>query len=278
MRMTKLPEPESHSSEGEDCVAGVLAERRAWHNSVERVRREALNAKFTDLAQQLPSLAHIHRPSKSVIISHCLDMVTDLRDLTAENKSLKEEIEHLRTCLQHQTNERAFPAKFGASNELENVTMSPRRTVSPAQDSRTTSGKSSPREQSVPTRRAEYTHDQFNDLRTAHMGHRQEHDVRNLCKPEEMDTTWFAQQSGTQIPCLSAIYSTTPSDNTELSLNANDLNSYYGDPSNMAGHAPYYAMPCLGYACGPMVDQESQFSQGLGRATYPQLSGYSYEQ
>lgn len=86
----------SVSSEGEDSVAETLAERRALHNSVERTRREALNSKFTHLAQQLPSLAHIHRPSKSVIISHCLDMVVELKDIKAENEALKQELFHMR--------------------------------------------------------------------------------------------------------------------------------------------------------------------------------------
>lgn len=89
----------SHSSENDDNTPGSLAERRALHNSVERTRREALNAKFTYLAQQMPSLSHIHRPSKSVIISHCLDMVVDLRDTKSENETLRQEVRYLRSCL-----------------------------------------------------------------------------------------------------------------------------------------------------------------------------------
>lgn len=89
----------SHSSENDDNTAGSLAERRALHNSVERTRREALNAKFTYLAQQMPSLSHIHRPSKSVIISHCLDMVVELRDVKLENETLRQEVQYFRSCL-----------------------------------------------------------------------------------------------------------------------------------------------------------------------------------
>lgn len=87
----------STDEEEEDTVPETLAERRALHNSVERSRREALNAKFTHLSQIMPSLSHIHRPSKSVIISHCLDMVTDLKDSRAENERLKKQIVQMRS-------------------------------------------------------------------------------------------------------------------------------------------------------------------------------------
>ncbi|ORY87558.1 hypothetical protein BCR37DRAFT_189 [Protomyces lactucae-debilis] len=74
---------------------GTLAERRAIHNSVERTRREALNAKFTLLAQTIPSLQHVHRPSKSTIISHCLDMTHEMREMKLENLRLRQELESL---------------------------------------------------------------------------------------------------------------------------------------------------------------------------------------
>ncbi|KAJ7629408.1 hypothetical protein DFH06DRAFT_1225611 [Mycena polygramma] len=45
------------------------AERRASHNAVERQRREALNARFLDLAAILPNLANVRRPSKSSIVN-----------------------------------------------------------------------------------------------------------------------------------------------------------------------------------------------------------------
>lgn len=107
---------ESHSSEGEDSGAGSLAERRALHNSVERTRREALNAKFTHLAQQLPSLSHIHRPSKSVIISHCLDMIVDLREAKAENEALRQEIHYLHSFIAGQR--RPSPPKVQQRSNL----------------------------------------------------------------------------------------------------------------------------------------------------------------
>ena len=73
-----------------------MAERRALHNSIERTRREALNAKFSHLAGVMPSLHNVHRPSKSVIISHCLEMVQELKQVRRENVKLKREVEILR--------------------------------------------------------------------------------------------------------------------------------------------------------------------------------------
>lgn len=78
------------------AVAENMAERRALHNSIERTRREALNAKFSQLAGVMPSLHNVHRPSKSVIISHCLDMVQELKQVRRENARLKREVEILR--------------------------------------------------------------------------------------------------------------------------------------------------------------------------------------
>ncbi|BFZ55688.1 hypothetical protein PYCC9005_002729 [Savitreella phatthalungensis] len=80
----------------DDIPSESLAERRALHNSIERTRREALNAKFSHLAGSMPSLQNVHRPSKSVIISHCLDMVTELKQTRRENARLKREVEILR--------------------------------------------------------------------------------------------------------------------------------------------------------------------------------------
>lgn len=47
------------------------AERRATHNAVERARRETLNGRFMDLAAALPSMSHVKRPSKSMIVNRC---------------------------------------------------------------------------------------------------------------------------------------------------------------------------------------------------------------
>lgn len=75
-----------------------FADYRALHNSMERRRREALNVKFAYLAQQLPSLSHKHRPSKPIIIDHCLYMVAALREAQSENNLLRQQIMYLQSC------------------------------------------------------------------------------------------------------------------------------------------------------------------------------------
>lgn len=55
------------------------AERRATHNAVERARRETLNGRFMDLAAALPSMAHVKRPSKSMIVNKCERFVLSAR-------------------------------------------------------------------------------------------------------------------------------------------------------------------------------------------------------
>ncbi|KAJ7641341.1 hypothetical protein FB45DRAFT_355437 [Roridomyces roridus] len=78
------------------------AERRASHNAVERARREALNARFLDLAAVLPNLAHVRRPSKSSIVNssiahvrasrrHRILAAQQLRVLATECESLRRE-------------------------------------------------------------------------------------------------------------------------------------------------------------------------------------------
>ncbi|KAJ7280331.1 hypothetical protein C8J57DRAFT_123657 [Mycena rebaudengoi] len=78
------------------------AERRASHNAVERQRREALNARFLDLAAVLPNLANVRRPSKSAIVNssiahvhasrrHRILAAQQLRLLAVECDSLRRE-------------------------------------------------------------------------------------------------------------------------------------------------------------------------------------------
>ncbi|KAJ7186771.1 hypothetical protein C8R46DRAFT_1342076 [Mycena filopes] len=78
------------------------AERRASHNAVERQRREALNARFLDLAAVLPNLAQVRRPSKSSIVNssiahvhasrrHRILAAQQLRLLATECDSLRRE-------------------------------------------------------------------------------------------------------------------------------------------------------------------------------------------
>ncbi|SCV71109.1 BQ2448_2697 [Microbotryum intermedium] len=51
------------------------ADKRASHNAIERARRESLNGRFMTLAEALPSMAKVKRPSKSVIVNKALDFV-----------------------------------------------------------------------------------------------------------------------------------------------------------------------------------------------------------
>ena len=51
------------------------AARRANHNATERQRRETLNVRFQELAQRVPSLKDVRKPSKSQIVTKSLDYV-----------------------------------------------------------------------------------------------------------------------------------------------------------------------------------------------------------
>lgn len=83
------------------------AEKRASHNLVERQRREQLNGRFLDLAQILPSLANLKRPSKAAIVNGSIDHLKgqrnarllaakELRNLFAENQDLLKELNEYR--------------------------------------------------------------------------------------------------------------------------------------------------------------------------------------
>ncbi|KAH6886637.1 hypothetical protein BKA70DRAFT_1410071 [Coprinopsis sp. MPI-PUGE-AT-0042] len=84
------------------------AERRATHNAVERQRRETLNGRFLDLAQLLPNLSQIRRPSKSSIVNssiahihasrrHRMLASRELRQLRAEADALRREVNEWRS-------------------------------------------------------------------------------------------------------------------------------------------------------------------------------------
>lgn len=84
------------------------AERRASHNAVERQRREALNARFLDLAGVLPNLASVRRPSKSSIVNssiayihasrrHRILAAQQLRTVASECESLRREANEWRS-------------------------------------------------------------------------------------------------------------------------------------------------------------------------------------
>lgn len=86
------------------------ADKRANHNAVERARRETLNQKFVDLAQSLPSLAHVRKPSKSVIVNRSIEFIVETKQrievkdqslglIRAQNEEFKKEINRLRVQL-----------------------------------------------------------------------------------------------------------------------------------------------------------------------------------
>ncbi|KAK7046373.1 hypothetical protein R3P38DRAFT_69556 [Favolaschia claudopus] len=87
------------------------SERRATHNAVERVRREALNQKLLTLASLLPPTATFRRPSKNVIINsaiatlsagtrHRVQVADELRSLNDEAERLRMEVNEWRARAQ----------------------------------------------------------------------------------------------------------------------------------------------------------------------------------
>lgn len=79
------------------------ADKRATHNAVERARRESLNGRFSVLAESLPTMKNIKRPSKAMIVNKALDFVYDAqlreRTLVQENNELRREVDQLRARL-----------------------------------------------------------------------------------------------------------------------------------------------------------------------------------
>lgn len=79
------------------------AERRASHNAVERARRESLNVRFIELANALPSMASVKRPSKSMIVNKSLEFIFGAEErekaLKDEAADLRREVDELRAQL-----------------------------------------------------------------------------------------------------------------------------------------------------------------------------------
>ncbi|KAJ2998220.1 hypothetical protein HDV02_004722 [Globomyces sp. JEL0801] len=95
------------TSASRSFAASQNAEKRANHNAIERARREMLNVRFTELAQSIPSLAHVRKPSKSVIVSRSIEYISEAKErnevqlrslklLRQQNEELKAEINELR--------------------------------------------------------------------------------------------------------------------------------------------------------------------------------------
>ncbi|KAJ3191828.1 hypothetical protein HK101_007353 [Irineochytrium annulatum] len=86
------------------------AEKRASHNAIERARRESLNIRFQELAQGIPSLNSVRKPSKAVIVSRAIDHVAEsnarievktraLAAIRDRNRELLMEVNRLRDIL-----------------------------------------------------------------------------------------------------------------------------------------------------------------------------------
>ncbi|KAM0788130.1 hypothetical protein ACM66B_001295 [Microbotryomycetes sp. NB124-2] len=79
------------------------ADKRASHNATERARRENLNGRFMTLAEALPSMHKVKRPSKSVIVNKALEFVYEAQvkeqTLVKENENLRNEVNQLRSQL-----------------------------------------------------------------------------------------------------------------------------------------------------------------------------------
>ncbi|KAJ3067198.1 hypothetical protein HK102_007476 [Quaeritorhiza haematococci] len=87
-----------------------LAEKRANHNAIERARRENLNFRFQILASNIPTLAHVRKPSKSVIVQKSIEYLKEVHRRTEQrdralkifhdkNEQLREEVNKLRSLL-----------------------------------------------------------------------------------------------------------------------------------------------------------------------------------
>lgn len=89
---------------GSACRKGPgAADKRATHNAIERARRESLNGRFMTLAEALPAMAHVKRPSKSIIVNKALDFVFEAQvkehALIKENNELRRQVDQLRARL-----------------------------------------------------------------------------------------------------------------------------------------------------------------------------------
>jgi len=51
------------------------AEKRANHNAIERARRDSLNNRFQEIADCIPSLKDLKKPSKTIVMQKTLEYV-----------------------------------------------------------------------------------------------------------------------------------------------------------------------------------------------------------
>lgn len=85
-------------------------EKRANHNATERARRDSLNNRFQEIADCIPQLRDVKKPSKSIIMQKTLEYVTmaqkrndmhtkEITLLKKENEKLKQEIKELKMMM-----------------------------------------------------------------------------------------------------------------------------------------------------------------------------------
>ena len=63
------------NSDDSPSVPLTHQEKRANHNAIERARRESLNYRFQELAQLVPSLLQVRKPSKFTIVDKSVEYV-----------------------------------------------------------------------------------------------------------------------------------------------------------------------------------------------------------
>jgi len=95
-----VDEVKPKKSNGRKGSGPGAADKRATHNAIERARRESLNGRFMTLAEALPSMANVKRPSKSIIVNKALDFVYEAQvkehALIKENNDLRRQVDQLR--------------------------------------------------------------------------------------------------------------------------------------------------------------------------------------
>jgi Helix-loop-helix DNA-binding domain len=105
-----MQQQQNHSMQQQQNQRTSHAEKRANHNAIERARRESLNIRFLELAQSIPSLVHVRKPSKSIIVSRSIEYISETKQrleiktrsldlLRSQNEEFKQEINRLRSKL-----------------------------------------------------------------------------------------------------------------------------------------------------------------------------------
>jgi len=105
-----LPVPRGGGGSSIGSGGGNVAEKRANHNAIERARRDSLNTRFQDIADCIPQLRDLKKPSKSIIMHKTLEYVKvsqkkhdhnnkEIAQLKKENERLRQEAKLLKAAL-----------------------------------------------------------------------------------------------------------------------------------------------------------------------------------